>query len=559
MNGKNSWPALASNWTTRRSLLLLVFLTLLCLAPFSRKAFHIDDPLFIWSAQQIVKQPLDPYGFDVVWSTTRMRMSEVNKNPPLASYYIALVASVAGWSETALHVAFLLPAVASVVGTYWLARRFTRAPLLAAAATLLAPGFLVSSTTVMCDTLMLAFWMLALVLWVEGIEPVKPMYLAGSAVLITAAALTKYFAVSLIPLLLLYSHARRRRFGPWAWFLLSPVLILAGYQFWTASLYGRGLLSDAAVYAQSWNSQGETSIPAKAVIGIAFAGGCMFPALLFAPLCWKRRAIFGGFILAGLAGAAFGTGLHHPGARVAEGRWAEVGIQLTVLIAGGMSVMALAAVDLRKRNDADALFLAVWAFGTLCFAGFMNWTVNARSVMPLIPAAAILLARRIDSITPPPRSLWPAACILPLAVSALLSLLLARADTKLAGAARDAASHIHAQAGAGTFWFQGHWGFQYYMQQLGSQPLEEQQDRLTPGDVVAIPHNNTATFALKPELALERSTFEIDLDQQLTTMSVDQGAGFYASVWGPLPFAFGRVPPEVYELVRIRSVAPRKP
>ena len=35
------------------------------LAPFLNKAFHIDDPLFLWMAQQIAHHPGDPYGFAV--------------------------------------------------------------------------------------------------------------------------------------------------------------------------------------------------------------------------------------------------------------------------------------------------------------------------------------------------------------------------------------------------------------------------------------------------------------------------------------------------------------
>src|SRR2546422_5508119 len=48
---------------------LLVLITAAALAPFLNKAFHIDDPLFLWMAQQIAKHPLDPYGFDVNWSS----------------------------------------------------------------------------------------------------------------------------------------------------------------------------------------------------------------------------------------------------------------------------------------------------------------------------------------------------------------------------------------------------------------------------------------------------------------------------------------------------------
>jgi hypothetical protein len=57
------------------------------------------------------------------------RMADVTKNPPLACYYGAAVGQVAGWSERAFHLAFLVPALALVLGTYRLAKHFTRFPL----------------------------------------------------------------------------------------------------------------------------------------------------------------------------------------------------------------------------------------------------------------------------------------------------------------------------------------------------------------------------------------------------------------------------------------------
>ena len=147
-------PMIFARWTGLHSYFFLTLATLACLLPFSGKAFHIDDPLFVWTAQQLSQHPLNPYGFSVVWYVTDMPMSAITKNPPLSSYYGALIGIVAGWSERAWHLGFLLPALAVVLGTYRLAERFTAAPLIAAAATLFAPGFLVSATGVMCDVMM---------------------------------------------------------------------------------------------------------------------------------------------------------------------------------------------------------------------------------------------------------------------------------------------------------------------------------------------------------------------------------------------------------------------
>src|SRR5262249_43063533 len=140
-----------------------------CLFPFSGKAIHVDDTLFVLVAKQILKHPLDPFGFRLVWNSTAEQMSDITKNPPLACYYMALVGSTFGWSERALHVGFLLPALGVVLGTYRLAGHFTRWALIAALAVLTAPGFLVSASSLMCDTLMVALWVWASVLWIEGL------------------------------------------------------------------------------------------------------------------------------------------------------------------------------------------------------------------------------------------------------------------------------------------------------------------------------------------------------------------------------------------------------
>src|SRR5262249_21189210 len=152
--------------------------------------------------------PLDPYGFTVNWEFTSVRYSEVATNPPLASYYAAGWAKFVGWSEGALHLAFLLPTLACVLGTYRLAGRFTRFPLLAAFAALLTPALLVSACSTMCAPLMLALWIWAAIFWIEGLDRNRPVLLATSAFLIAATELTKYFGVALVLLLFAYTLAR---------------------------------------------------------------------------------------------------------------------------------------------------------------------------------------------------------------------------------------------------------------------------------------------------------------------------------------------------------------
>ncbi len=505
----------------------------------------MDDPLFLWSAQQIEHHPSNPYGFDLVWYFIRMPMWAVTKNPPLASYYAALVGSIAGWSEHIMHLAFLVPALALILGTYQLARHFTQHPLVAAAITLVAPVVMVSATSVMCDTLMLALWVWAAIFWIKGLDAPKPLYLFSSALLLSACALTKYFGVCLIPLLLAYSLFRRRRLETRLWYLLIPVAALIEYQLWTMHLYGQGLLSDAVSYTLD-ESTAQSGLFAQLLLGLSFAGGCTLPALFFAPILWSWEKLIAPIAVAALAALFFYLGWIHIASDFTLAHPAEVSIQFGFFILSGLCVLALSVTDFWRNRDADSLFLTLWVLGTFIFATFINWTINARSVLPLVPALAIVIARRLESV-----KLSRARLAIPLAVCCLLSLWIASGDAAFANSAREAADRIHDQAAGqpGTLWFAGHWGFQYYMQQHGAKPYDQKTNLSKPGEILIMPGNNSNLFEVPSDLITH--IIELPMARGVTTSRGTSGAGFYSSVWGPLPFSFGPVPPERYSFVRL--------
>src|SRR5438105_12311858 len=139
-------------------------------------------------------------------------MFAIMLNPLLNAYYIALAAKFIGWSELAMHGAFLVPAVAAVLGTFFLAQRLSGSPLLGALLMLFTPVFLVSATTVMCDVWLLALWIWSIHCWLRGLERHSYWLLLLASLLAAAAALTKYIGVSLFPLLAVYTLVRERRF-----------------------------------------------------------------------------------------------------------------------------------------------------------------------------------------------------------------------------------------------------------------------------------------------------------------------------------------------------------
>lgn len=554
------WTGRALRWFESRPRLTLVLLVLATLAPFLAKPFNVDDPLFLWAARQIQAHPGDPYGFDLNWYGFQSAMWDVTKNPPLACYYLAVAAAILGWSEVALHFAMLLPAVAAILGTYRLARRLCQRPVLAACTTLFTPVYLVSSTSVMCDTLLLAFWVWAVVLWIEGMESGSSRRLAGAALLVALAALTKYFGACLFPLLFIYSLVLRRRLGRWMIALPIPIALLAAYQWATHALYGRGLLAAAGAYAADVRGDAGMARTVAGLTALAFTGGCLAVVPLLALWLWRVRVLVG-FLLFGILAAIVvmwgGAMSDLYGDFAGTSRmWLE--LQLVLWAVGGACVLALAAESAWHWRDAPSCLLALWIFGTFLFAGFVNWTINARSILPMAPAVGILLARRLTGV-PLSDSLSRWTVRIALVTAAVLALAVARADFLLADSVRESARQTYAEFGheGGTLWFQGHWGFQYYLEDFGSN-AKAIDDGQSPrrGDFLAIPANNTNVgLPNSPEFHAWK-TLSFDGPRGISTLSKQVGAGFYASVWGPLPFAFDSVSPEAVVVFRLGQAPP---
>jgi 4-amino-4-deoxy-L-arabinose transferase-like glycosyltransferase len=534
------WVAAHPNWT----LALVVFAAL---GPFLAKPFNMDDPLFIWTARQIHAHPWNPYGFNANWYGSPWPMWNVTENPPLASYYLALAAGVLGWSEMALHGAFLLPALAVILGTYRLARRFCDQPLLAALATLFTPVFLVSSNTVMCDVLMLAFWVWAVVFWIEGMERDAIWPLAGAGLLMALAALTKYYGACLIPLLAAYSMMSRRQVGRWAVCLLIPALALCAWEWASHELYQHDLFWKAVDYAgrKSGFFAGERAL--ATLTALTFSGGCLAAVLFMAPWLWRARvllALFGGVVALAVAVFCEGT-IFRTFYWIKGGLCASMAAQMVFWAAGGALVLALTVADVRSRRDARAWLLALWVIGTFAFTAIFNWTINGRSILPMAPAVGILLARRWQQriAANENKPVFDRSQILiPLAASAFFALLVARSDYLFAAALRQSALQTHELYGHldHKLWFEGHWGFQYYMAELGEQALDMDKSDHHPGDYLALPLNNSNVHF--PDFP-GRRVFNYG-PGFLTVMNMFIGAGFYSSTHGPLPFVFGPVPPD---------------
>jgi hypothetical protein len=549
-----------------RSLAVLAAATMACLLPWINKAFCIDDPLFLWAAAQIQAHPLDFYGFDVNWYSIRQPFHDVMKNPPLASYYIAGTAALFGWSEPALHAAFLLPALGAIWGTWYLARSLCESPVWASLIALTTPAFLVSSSNVMCDTTMLCLWTWSIGLWLDGIKSNRGRRLAVASLLMGVAAMTKYFAITLIPLLGVYAVLQRRKPTWQLCWLLIPVAALATYQFWTWRQYGRGLLGDAANYA--WRIEAapgpgqvfaEETVSSKILVALSFAGGSYVTLLFYASWLWSKQSL-ALVVLLGLAtsvcaGWSFSTPYLNALHRAVPFEMGSA-LQFGLLVVVGVFLLWLTLADLARSQSADAFLLTLWVFGTFAFAGFVNWTCNVRSLLPIAPALGILVVRRLEQGFP--SSVRGISWCWALVPAAAVSLVVGWADFCLANSARTAAARIATllKSEAGPLWFQGHWGFQYYMHAQGGRAVDVRDPGSLPGEIMIVPSNNTDVIYYDSEFFNRLQELEFPACPWLATLQARVGAGFYSGIWGPMPFVFGPTPMEKYSIWRLKLDSP---
>lgn len=531
---------------------------LFCLLPFVTKAFHVDDPVYIWIARRIVENPLDFYGFHINWYGYDQPVYEMHNSPPLASFYLALFGLMFGWSELAMHLAMLPPAIALGGGTYWLARRTGAPPVLSSLVCLSMPVVLVSATSIMLDIMMTAFFVLAVACWIHGSERASPRWLIAGALVAGLAAFTKYFGLALVPLLAAYTLLRRKHAMLSLAILGVPLLMLAGVEFYGYTRYGRFIIGNAAAFATQVRSLADTNPLDKSLIGLCFAGGSVFSVLFFLPLRRDRHAFVAAliaFFAAAVVVLARGRlGVFQTGG-AGDTRWGFI-IQAAAFCSAAVGLAHVALSETRRNPTPVNITLLLWIGGTFVYATFVNWGINARSFLPLAPPAALLITRGLNTRANPNRPpAFAVSRLAPLAPAFALAIMLAHSDFVWANSIRSAArtyASLIASRGVNAH-FQGHWGFQYYMQEAGIPCVDFDAADFKTGDIVIAPLSLPNVFPLPEGAYSAKYEDEFPGPAWLATMSGPLGAGFYSDGLGPLPFAFGRVRPDRYVVYVIRN------
>lgn len=169
----------------------------------------------------------------------------------------------------------------------------------------------------------------------------------------------------------------------------------------------------------------------------------------------------------------------------------------------------------------------------------------------MTPAAGIVVMRFLENKKGKNWQPGFRQLLIPLSCAWLVCMMVAWADFSLAETARTAAREI-SQTYSGSkkpLLFQGHWGFQYYMEKNGSVAYDRKKTIIQPGDIMIIPENGTNAF---PEIMAQGTPLQVmqfDPVKFLTTMNFSAAAGYYSSGFGPLPFLIAQDLEERYHIV----------
>ena len=224
--------------------------------------------------------------------------------------------------------------------------------------------------------------------------------------------------------------------------------------------------------------------------------------------------------------------------------------QIALMTLAGLGIIVLAVCDLWRHRNAASLLLLLWVLGTYVFATFVNWSVNSRSMLPMMPAVAILVLRCTEALRSDRGARSLNHLLIPIILSAAVAFLVTRADFVQAQSDRQEAAELCSSNSGHTVWFQGHWGFQYYMEACGAKPIDKRKP-VAVGDVMIIPLNNTNLAQPSADWTHLRDVQKVAVKSTMATMQKSSGAGFYTDLWGPMPFALRTAIPDEFAVFDI--------
>jgi hypothetical protein len=509
-------------------------------ALFHDKAFTIDDPFFLAQAQQVLKEPLNPSGFGIVWGPEYGRASEVSPTGPGMAYILTPTAALGGseWVAHATVFAFLaLGAWAAVA----VARHLGATPKearLVSLALVSVPVALAMGGTAMPDVPAMTVGLVGLERTLAFRSGRRTTQGTSAAVALGCAILIRSHAVMLLPVAAAFLVGAELRSG-WRsvevrrlWPLGGAVLLAAAVA-WTM----RDAESGTMNFATSIDFLKAEALP-KHLSGYFFHFVLALPlAPAWAVLHFRRLSIRVFLVTC----IAFALTLQFKW-------WYAIPVA-----AFGATVLVDVLRDIWRSQDPDRLALALWLLAALPVTIYVH--LPAKYLTISAPAVALLLVFEARSRSPLLRrgllTAW-------LVGGAALGLAILQADARLAAVGREAAARLVAPkvASGKNVWYAGSWGFHWYAESAGAKPLGADPDGPQTGDFIV--YSSFRSGGLGEGTFGRMTDRVVDSGACGRVMDRSAGAGFYSDGYGYLPWSWGTGEVDQYEQWLVAKPPPRK-
>jgi hypothetical protein len=512
-------------------LLLLLAIGVCLRLAFINQAFQLDDYNYLAGARYVQADPWHPANASFVFLGERVNMRG-HPHPPFDSWFLGLALKLTGGeSEAPLHAVYILFTLMSVAAMYALARRFTSRPVFATLLFMVTPAFVVHGNGLESDLPLVALWLVSAAAFIYAVDRDSKPLLALACISLALATLAAYQAVLLGPVLAVYAWMRKRDWRAAAAACAVPVIVIAGYQLYEA--VSGGALPVAALMSnlRQGNYQSAANKWKNALALTAHLGWIVCPLAAF--------AAFGRFSRGLWVVVAIAAGL---------GAVADPSPLFWISIGAGAAVLLACATGLRD-SDRDSVFLRVW---TLLFFGgalVIFFAGAARYLLPLAAALALLTARALQH-----RPRWLAVAVL---LQIPISLALAVSHYEHSGAYREFMRELALRISAQRTFINGEWGFQYYGQKFGAQPLLRDTE-LKPGDLLL---TSNLGFPVPPRLApgaMRKLVQEVRVVPAVPfrVIAVTGHSAFSSIAFGVRPFDVGRGPSDILTVEEIGLLEP---
>ena len=509
-------PRASKPWRARVQVALAALALVLANAP---KPLVIDDPVYVALAHQIRVDPSDPYGFEMLWNEVPEPAFQILA-PPLLPYWIAGSMALFGDQPVRWKLALLPFALALAASLRGLLARFApglETPLLWMA--VCAPPLL-PALNLMLDVPSLALALSGLLLFLRACERESLGAAVLAGIVAGLAMQTKYTAATSLGAMLAWGLlAGRMRLALAA--VAVAASVFAGWEGLMALRYGRSHLAQGLLGMGPFQYPGSRAEAALGwSVGFVSLLGALAPAvgvLGLAALGARERLVTGVALAVAGCFAAIAL-LPSPGLlpTLEPFRLDDPPPELLLFASLGLgvaaSVGAAAARRLRSAPAREDLFLAAWLAIEIAGFAILSPYPAARRVLGVSTVALLLCGRAARCTLGAERA--RRAVRAPLALGLALAALYAASDLAdaLAGreAVRVAERAIRSQdgPGAGTVWYVGHWGFQFYAERAGMKPVAPGISQLRRGDWLVVPagvhQQSMRAVGVSPPLARTR-------------------------------------------------------